>query len=51
MGSWGGGYKMGRGGGVQVKFYPYEKGGGTSFSHAKEGGGHKRFWGSFNTSV
>ena len=25
------------GGGVHVKFYPYEKGGGKSFSHAKGG--------------
>ena len=29
-----------------MKFYPYEKGGGKSFSHA-EGGEHKKFWGSF----
>ena len=30
-----------------MKFYPYEKGGGgKSFSHA-EGGGQKKFWGSF----
>ena len=31
-----------------MKFYPYKKGGGgkNSFSHA-EGGGHKKFWGSF----
>ena len=28
-----------------MKFYPYEKGGGNSFSHAE--GEHKRFWGSF----
>ena len=41
----GGGYKTGGGGG-QVKFYPYEKGGGGEcFSHAE--GGHKTFWGSF----
>ena len=33
----GGGYKAG--GGVHVKFYPYVKGGGKSFSHA-EGGAH-----------
>ena len=33
-----GGYKTGRGG--HVKFYPYEKGSGKSFSHA-EGGGTK----------
>ena len=41
-----GGLQNGRGG--HVKFYPYEKGGGggKSFSHA-EGGGHKKFWGSF----
>ena len=31
-----GGYKMGGGG--HVKFYPYEKGGGESFSHAEGGG-------------
>ena len=37
-----GGYTMGGG---HVKFYPYKKRGGKSFSHAK--GGHKRFWGSF----
>ena len=30
-----------------MKFYPYEKGGGKSFSHAEGGGGHKRFWPSF----
>ena len=31
--------------------YPYKGGGGgKSFSHA-EGGGHKRFWGSFNTGA
>ena len=29
-----------------MKFYPYEKGGGKSFSHT-EGGGHNKFWGSF----
>ena len=41
----GGGLQNGRGG--HMKFYPYEKGGsGKSFSHA-EGGGHKKFWGSF----
>ena len=34
-----------REGGGHVKFYPYEKGGGKSFSHAE--GGHKKFWGSF----
>ena len=34
-----GGYKTGGG---HVKFYPYEKGGGKSFSHA-EGGGQKKF--------
>ena len=28
-----------------MKFYPYEKGGGKSFSHAE--GGQKKFWGSF----
>ena len=28
-----------------MKFYPYEKGGGISVSHAE--GGHKKFWGSF----
>ena len=33
------GYKTGGGGG-QVKFYPYKKGGGGSFSHA-EGGSQK----------
>ena len=27
--------------GGDVKFYPYEKGGGKSFSHAE--GGHKKF--------
>ena len=36
----GGGYKTGGGG--HVKFEPYEKGGGKSFSHA-EGGGTKSF--------
>ena len=30
-----------------MKFYPYEKGGGKSFSHAEGGGGHKQFGGSF----
>ena len=30
-----------------MKFYPYEKGGGTSFSHAEGGGGHKKLWTSF----
>ena len=30
--------------GRHVKFYPYEKGGTKSLSHAK--GGHKLFWGS-----
>ena len=39
-----GGLQNGRGGGY-VKFYPYEKGGGKSSSHAK--GGHNKFWGSF----
>ena len=39
----GGGCKTGGGG--HVKFYPYEKGGRKSFSHAE--GGHKQFWGSF----
>ena len=34
-GSWGS-YKSGGGGG-QVKFYPYKKGGTTSFSHAEGG--------------
>ena len=29
-----------------MKLYRYEKGGCKSFSHA-EGGGHKKFWGSF----
>ena len=29
------------GGGVQVKFYPYEQGGGGSFSHAEGGGTQK----------
>ena len=29
-----------------MKFYPYEKGGGKSFSHA-EGGGAQQFWDSF----
>ena len=28
-----------------MKFYPYVKGGGKSFSHAQEG--HNKFWGSF----
>ena len=28
----------GGGGGMHVKFYPYEKGGRTSFSHAEGGG-------------
>ena len=40
---------MGRGAtkreGGHVKFYPYEKGTGKSFSDAEEG--HKKFWGSF----
>ena len=40
----GGGYKTG--GGRHVKFYPYEKGSGKSFSHAEEEG-HNKFWGSF----
>ena len=39
-----GGYKT-KGGG-HVKFYPYEKGEGGSFSHA-EGSGHTKFWGIF----
>ena len=45
-----GGLQNSRGG--HVKFYPYEKGegGGKSFSHA-EGGGHKKFRGSFNTGA
>ena len=34
--------------GGHVKFYPHEKGGGKSFSHAEGGGGgQKKFWGSF----
>ena len=37
-----GGYKTGGG---DVKFYPYEKGGRKSFSHAE--GGHNKFWDSF----
>ena len=42
----GGGLLNGRGGGgLQVKFYPYEKGGGTSFSQAKEGGGTQKVLG------
>ena len=32
-------------GGGHVKFYPYEKVGGKSFSHTE--GGHTKFWGSF----
>ena len=32
-------------GGGHVKFYPYEKGGGKSFSYTE--GGHIKFWGSF----
>ena len=37
-----------REGGGHVKFYPYEKGGGESFSHADGGGGgHNKCWGSF----
>ena len=41
-----------RGGGLQngnVKFYPYEKGGGAKkvLAMLKGGGGHKQFWGSF----
>ena len=40
----GGATKWERGVG-HVKFYPYEKGGGKSFSHAE--GGHKKFRGSF----
>ena len=41
-----GGYKIGGGWG-EVKFYPYEKGGGgKSLSHA-EGGRQTKFWGSF----
>ena len=40
-GEGGGGYKTGGGG--QVKFYPYEKGGGRKgFSHAEGGGGGER---------
>ena len=39
-----GGYKTG-GGGEHVKIYPYEKGCGKSFSHAK--GGHKKVRGNF----
>ena len=36
--------------GVQVKFYPYEKGvGGKSFSHIR--GDTKQFWGSFITGA
>ena len=31
-----------------MKFYPYKKGDGKSFSHAERGrGGHKRFWDNF----
>ena len=41
----GGSTKLDRGGGGgHAKFYPYEKGGGNSFSHA---GGHTKFWGIF----
>ena len=40
----GGGYNAGGGGGA-VKFYPYEKGGGKSFSHAE--GGAQQFLGYF----
>ena len=36
----GGGLQNGRGG--HVKFYPYEKGGGKSFSHAEGGGGAQK---------
>ena len=35
-----------------MKFYPYEKGGGAEkvlAMHAEGGGGHKKFWGSFDT--
>ena len=32
-----GGYKMGGGGGWQVKIYPYKNGGGKRFSYAEEG--------------
>ena len=42
----GGGYKTGGGGG-DVKFYPCEKGGQQSFSHAKGGGGAHTVLGSF----
>ena len=30
-----------------MKFYPYEKSGQKSFSHAEGGGGHNKFWGGF----
>ena len=32
-----------------MKFYPYEKGGRKSFSHAE--GGHNKFWGCFHAIV
>ena len=38
----GGGLQNGRGEG-QVMFYPYEKVGGESFSHAEGGGGQNKF--------
>ena len=39
----GGGYKTGRGG--HVKFYPYETGGGKSFSHSEGGAGEQKVLG------
>ena len=34
-----------------MKFYPYKKGGASSFSHAEGGGGTNSFEGSFNTGA
>ena len=42
--NYGGGATKQEGGG-HMKFYPYEKGGGKSLSHAE--GGAKKFWGIF----
>ena len=43
------GYKTVRGGKLSITpgYYPYKNEGGKSFSYA-EGGGDKKFWGSFN---
>ena len=48
------GYKTREVGVGQVKFYPYAKGGGGGGAEkvlAMLKGGHKKFWGSFNTGA